>query len=207
MKLKTCLPTINTSKFEWMLDIYSQPPLDPIFVELIHKAVNELNLAGKLTTITVRGFNDPVKGHAQIYRERPNLWPSTEVILEMYLDQAHYLNENLIYHEFGHEADRHDLPGYDPKLDERWPYTSASFWALNVAMNISVDTRLHGRGLSKEENLVEFRNHLRTNHESDILFVRSWAHPPQTWQAIEELANELLQLKDDASPQATGTPA
>lgn len=100
------------------------------------------------------------------------------------------MDENLLRHEFQHEADRHDPKmEHDPKLEENWKNDQY----FHLACNISVDSRLGEKGLGKEYRRNEFN---RTMGESCTnLYEELWENPPKTWKEIEELAIKLNSIK------------
>lgn len=181
------MPDVDTSELGECLKCFGKPPINhAAFVDLIHKIVRELNLRGKIVGIKVKG---PMLSRAQLYRERENPWPSPYVVLDLYLDR--YLEENLIRHEFGHEADRHDpTMGYDPEVEIRWRRLPCVF---DLAANISLDSRLAPRGLSKAKRIAEFQDVL--GFSDDVWFEKLWANPPRTWAAISELARLFEQRR------------
>lgn len=64
---------------------------------------------------------------------------------------------------------------------------------LDIAANISLDSRLGERGLGKECRYMEFRKALGGRHND--VFEESWTNPPKTWPEIEELARKLMNLR------------
>ncbi len=155
------------------------------FVQLLKRLIVELGLQGQIEHLKVCS---PAHCRAELYRGPDSPWPSKRVWLDIYIDQ--YMDEQLLRHEFQHEADRRNPEMlYDPALDSRW---KKNRWPLDVAANISVDARLGERGLGKERRREEFRQSVGGQHEA--VFEEVWANPPRTWPEIEDLANKLVEL-------------
>ena len=184
------LPEIDTHHFE--VDL--QPCLRrlrrfqrdrPAFIKLIQRLVYELELQGKIKQLKLLLALD----RAELYREAGDQWPSPRVSLAIYKDR--YMEEQLLRHELGHEADRWNPQMlYDPTIEKRWKHCS---WALNVAADISLDARLGKGGLGKTWRRDDFLRMLGKDQEG--LFEEAWANPPTTWPAIELLAKRLLAIQ------------
>jgi hypothetical protein len=162
------------------------------FEALLRRLIVELGLQGQIEVLRICW---PREGRTVLYREDP--WPSKRLNLEMYTDPEKYMDEQLLRHELGHEADRQDPEMlYDPAIEERWKHCWALSGAgkrwkpLDLAANISLDARLGGRGLGKKKRLEEFRKIVGKEH--GWLFEEAWANPPRTWPEIEGLAKRLL---------------
>jgi hypothetical protein len=181
------LPEIDTSDFELALsDSQLQQFLQDrhAFVNLLQRLIIELRLQGQIEHLKIC---EPARGHAEIYREPGNPWPSKRLGLDIYLDR--HMDERLLRHELGHEADRWNPEmGYDPAIEERWK----GHWALNLAANISLDARLGDRGLGKELRRSDFRSEVGEDYDS--VFEEAWGNPPKTWSEIEALATRLSVL-------------
>jgi hypothetical protein len=195
------LPEISTDEFEERLAIEddSNGWLDHPqktrflakrleFIALVHKLIAELSLECMIDHLTVRipdGENDP----NVLYRV--GIWPSKQLVLEIHADR--YLDEQLLRHEFGHEADRHNTTmRYDPKIEEEWKTPKERWNIFNMAMNISLDARRSTRGLGFRRRFREFR--CKFGKDYDQLFRKWWANPPNTWPEIANLATELNKL-------------
>jgi hypothetical protein len=109
------------------------------------------------------------------------------------------MDERLLRHELGHEADRRNPKMlYDSAIHERW---KDNCWALDIAANISLDSRLGKFGLGLRRRRKEFLDALGEKHIS--VFRTSWSAPPQTWPEIEALAQHLLALRRTDSDKST----
>lgn len=187
MKKMANLAVIDTSHFERGFFSFSKREQfikdRPAFRKLLQKLIIELHLEGQIEHLKVKCD----QGRAELYREPGNFWPSKHICLEIYPDR--YMDEQLLRHELGHEADRWNPKMlYDPAVEERWK----GHWAFNLAANISLDARLGDGGLGKELNLKEFRSVLREDY--DTVFEEAWADPLKTWPEIEALAIKLSAL-------------
>ena len=114
------------------------------------------------------------------------------------------MDERLIQHEFGHEADRHYLdPPFDPQIYIRWK--EPRFWALNLAWDISLDARLAARdwGLGEDYRRTNFYDEVGKHHQ--YIFDEAWSKRLKTWKEIENLAEELHILGRQKSRSRTCT--
>jgi hypothetical protein len=182
------LPEIDTSHFECGFFSLSQSEQflrdRPDFINLLHRLIIELQLEGQIERLKVK----PDRCRAELYREPENPWPSKRLCLEIYPDR--YMDERLLRHELGHEADRWNPKMlYDPAIEERWKL----HWAFNLAANISLDARLCDGGLGRDLRLKDFRSMLGEDCES--VFEEAWTNPPKTWPKIEALASKLSVLR------------
>ncbi len=181
-------PEIDTEDFELALsDSQRQQFLKdrPAFVHLLDRLVVELGLQGQIEHLEIC---KPARCRAELYREPGNAWPSKRLCLDIYPDR--YMDEHLLRHELGHEADRWNPKMlYDPAIEERWKRC----WAFNLAANISLDRRLGDGGLGKEMRREDFQAELGEEH-GDV-FEEVWADPPKTWPQIEALATKLSALQ------------
>jgi len=192
------MPEIDTRDFEEGLQTFRSeqevmyfPQRRPEFIKLVHRLILELGLQNQIEYLDVRyPLGDGPEERAVMYRdERTNPWPSKRMILEIYGDR--YMDERLLRHELGHEADRRNPDmHYEPAIEKRW----AGRWELHLAMNISLDARLGEQGLGKEFRWErEFLPRVGAHYRS--LFEEIWASPPKTWPEMEALATYFTQLK------------
>ena len=181
------LPIIITKETEGQFKRDGVPFNPGAFEKLIHMVICEQKyLVGKIKTITA--CTPPLHCHAEITFPREGgkpLWDNLE--FHIYTDNR-YLDEKLIRHEFKHLADRFDPSmAYYPQIDDgSWDC------AMNIAANISVDVRLAGKGLTREDNQAEFQKHIEVNDK--VSFENLWDDPPLTWRAIEDRAIQLRPL-------------
>ena len=189
------LPEIVTKALATEASFAFLPFDSEAFESLVKKIIRELDLVGKIKTITAFG---PRLRCAQLIPNGRGNGLKIFRDLEFDIYPGRYLDEKLIRHEFQHLADRYDPDlKYYPEIDDgRWDY------AMNIAANISVDKRLAGRGLTRGENLAAFAKYLGSNHDP-AWFDELWDKPPLTWRAIEDLAIKLRPLKDEAFPPDT----
>ena len=188
-KTNYVLPEIDTSDFECALsneELRSFRLHRPAFVRLVHKIVIQLDLQEHIKHLNICS---PDRCRAELYRDKNNPWPSKNLCLDIYKDK--YMDEKLLRHEFGHEADRRNPKmRYDPMIEKRWE--GAKFWILEMAANISLDARLGDGGLGKKKRQEEFC--LNFGQEYDALFEEVWANAPATWPDIEKLATKLSKI-------------
>ena len=184
---KCILLRINTRPFTKYLDAEEKVYLFKNrhkFKELIRAIILEFELQETITQLTVH-IED--RG-AEIGPESVDGWH-----LYMYGDNKNYMNERLIRHEFGHVADllnpRMGGREFATRIIEKWEKGS-HFWALNLAMNISLDSRLAERGSGETFRRANFHNEVENSDEN--FFDEAWAMPPMTWQDIESLAVQIL---------------
>jgi hypothetical protein len=186
------LPDVDTGEFEECLatekrQVFQRERSD--FVALVYEIISELGLEGCLDHVTVSGLT---WDHALLCRRTEEPWPSRRVLLELYPDR--YMDRELLTHEFGHEADRHNPDMlYTNEIEQR--FEGDTGWALTCAANISLDARLGDRGLGRERRRTEFVGLLGRRHLA--LFDENWAHPPLDWPGIAALAEKLLQLQPE----------
>ena len=183
------LPKIDTSDFELALsnvELRSFLSKRLEFVGLVHQIVIELKLQGHIEHLNIYS---PARSRAELYRDHENPWPSKNLCLDIYTNK--YMDEQLLRHELGHEADRRN-PNmlYDPKIEERW--RGQNFWILEMAANISLDARLGDGGLGKKKRRKEFCQ--KFGKEYDSFFEEVWANAPTTWPAIEALSSKLSKM-------------
>jgi len=161
----------------------------PAFVRLVRQVIQELDLQDHIDHLTVL-LPSHDRGRAELFRRKDNPWPSKRLHLEIYADR--YMDEQLLRHEFGHEADRRNPDmHYDPAIERRWGDRPV----FNLAANISLDARLDERGLGREFRKAEFVQ-VMGMYLLDV-FRRAWESPPRTWPEIEELARELAELRGE----------
>src|ERR1700740_638855 len=91
---------------------------------------------------------------------------------------------------------------FDPKIYDRWK--EPHFWALNLAMDITLDARLGEHGLGQNFRLANSHDEIGSDH--DDLFKKEWTAPRMTWPDIEILAKELSRLGHIASPSRPSRP-
>jgi len=199
MEDKKNLPEIDTSDFEASFNFES--PEQKLFLEkrqefkqLIFQIIEELDLLGKIESLAICS---PATGRAMLYREKKDPWPSKKLCLDIYTDR--YLDENLIRHEFMHEADRWNPDmKYDPEIERKWGGSQEHEKAVfETILNISVDSRLANRGLGKEKRRKNF--HELMGKEFDELFEDIWASPPNNWPEFEKVTIHLLKLINNNS--------
>lgn len=183
------LPKIDTSDFELALSdaelmrFYSNRPA---FVSLVNQIVIELKLQGHIEHLNICS---PAYCRAELYRDHNNPWPSKNLCLDIYTNK--YMDERLLRHELGHEADRRNPDMlYDPTIEKRW--RGQNFWILEMAANISLDARLGDGGLGKKKRRKEFCQ--KFGKEYDSFFEEVWANAPTTWPAIEALSSKLSKM-------------
>jgi hypothetical protein len=154
------------------------------FISLIEQIIEDLDLTGKIEKLFIC---PPDRRRAEIYRA-PNMpWPSKILFMDIYNDR--YLDENLLRHELGHEADRwRPEMKYDPEIENRWQ----GRWELELAANISLDSRLGDGGLGKEKRKADFLHSVGLDHMD--IFEEAWNNPPVTWIEMESLANKFSDL-------------
>ena len=183
-------PKICTRGFE---DVLSNAELKcfcshrPAFIKLIHQIVIELKLQGYIEYLNI---SSPAQDRAALYRTNP--WPSKILHLDIYKDK--YMDERLLRHELGHEADRRNPDMlYDPTIEVRWK--EANYRIFEMAANISLDARLGDGGLGRKRRQEEFCQ--KFGKEYDDFFEEAWANAPATWPDIEKLARKLLKILPD----------
>jgi hypothetical protein len=198
MTKDTFFPEIDFEDFELSmhpdeLPIFNQRKEE--FQKLIFKVIEELNLRGKIEKLSIDSTLDVRR--AEIHREKGHPFPSKELRLCIYLDN--YMDENLIRHEFMHEADRHNPEmEYDPDLEKKWQgYPTYERAILETVINISVDSRLEDRGLGKERRKTNFHELIGEGQEQ--LFEDLWENPPKTWPGFENTAKHLISIKNPNS--------
>ena len=189
-------PIIDTKDFELGLSDTKKKEFQgnkEAFKRLIKQVITELKLNGYIEHLKICS---PPQNRAVLYRDCENPWPSKTLCLDIYSDKNKYMCTRLLRHEFGHEADRQS-PGmlYDPSIEKRWRKCR---WVFEMAANISLDARLGDLGLGKEKRLKEFQIEIGTKHIN--FFEEQWTNPPQTWPAIEDLANKIYKLKTKRDP-------
>src|ERR1044072_265013 len=130
---RTTALVIDTDDYELSLDedVLEQFLADrSVFIDLMRRIIDELGLTGYVEHLTV---SFPAQGRAEIYRDRDYPWPSTRLCLDLY--PGRHLDERLLRHEFGHEADRRNpAMGYDPTIETRWKGNNAFEMAANVSL-------------------------------------------------------------------------
>ena len=183
------LPEIDTSDFECALstaELRRFRSNRPAFVRLLHRIVIELKLQGHIEHLNICS---PDRCRAELYRDRKNPWPSKNLCLDIYTNK--YMDERLLRHELGHEADRRNPDMlYDPTIEEHWQ--GQDYWILEMAANISLDARLGDGGLGKKRRRKEFCQNF--GKEYDGSFEEVWANAPTTWPAIGALASKLSKI-------------
>ncbi len=193
------MPYIDTSEFEDEMGESQRIEFEihrDNFILLIRNIIDELGLAEHIELVKVYS---PAGGHAALWRENSDEWPSPKLNLDIYTDKNRYLCANLIRHEFGHEADRHNSEmHYEPAIEKRW--MNGPNWNLfHLIVNISLDSRLAEQGLGKAERRREF-DQVRKEHPEFFegqpnFFEDTWNNPPSTWPAIEALTRKLTESK------------
>lgn len=137
-KLNDDMPKIDMERFK-KLNKFRKEEIknnEEKFINLIKSIIEELDLTGKIDYITVGAH----LGQNAIYRTLENPWPEKK--LHVSIEFKKWLDENLLRHEFGHEADRHNPDmHYDPEIENNWK----GRWEFNLAANISLDSRLGDR--------------------------------------------------------------
>ncbi len=187
------LPEIDTRDFE--VDLQPCPSElkrfrenRPAFLNLLHSLIIELKLQGQIEQLKICAPDSPDRSRAELFRKIEHPWPSRRLCLAIYRDR--YMDERLLRHELGHEADRPNPEmRYDPAIEERWK----NCWAFNLAANISLNARLGDGGLGRESDRPNFQELVGREHEE--LFEEAWTNPPRTWPDIEELAKRLLAIR------------
>jgi hypothetical protein len=102
----------------------------PAFIEKIYRLIRELQLEGKIERLKICS---QTQMRAVLYREPVDPWPSNKICMELYPDK--YMDEGLLSHELGHEADRHNSSmQYDPEIESRWKDRGE----LEIAANLSL---------------------------------------------------------------------
>ncbi len=158
----------------------------------ILQIMDEFSLQDHLDRVSV---GSPDRGRAELFRAGDRPWPSREVVLLIY--PCRWNDDRLLRHEFGHEADRHNPAfGYDPSPEGRAFPKGRRANALNLAWDISLDSRLNPRGLTKEHRLADF---LRMRVGGHPRFEDLWAHPPRTHAEVLNLALEFQRVCLDPS--------
>lgn len=188
-KARHYLPEIDTTDFECALSkeqLMSFRRHRPEFIKLIHQIIIELNLQGQIEHLSICS---PDRGRSELYRNKKNPWPSKNLCLNIYTEK--YMDERLLRHELGHEADRRNPSmQYDASVEERWK--GEHQWILEMAANISLDARLGDCGLGKQKRKEEFFQNLGIEHED--LFEEIWTSPPVKWLTIEKIAFKLFEI-------------
>lgn len=183
------LPKIDTSDFEYTLsnaELRRFRSYRLAFVRLVHQIVIELKLQGHIEHLNICS---PVRCRAEFYRDHENPWPSKNLCLDIYTNK--YMDERLLRHELGHEADRRNPDMlYDPTIEERWQ--GQDYWILEMAANISLDARLGDGGLGKKRRRKESCQNF--GKEYDSFFEEVWANAPTTWPSIEALSSKLSKM-------------
>ena len=180
-------PEIDTTDLEFEMELWNRPFDRDRFRDLIYRLIVELQLQGQIEHIKVSGAQ---RGRAELFRTGRDGWPSPGVCLDIYADER-CMDERLLRHELGHEADRRNpAMQYDPAIEQRWAGDNA--WALDMAANVSLDSRLGKRGLGKARRQKEFVEKFGADRLPE--FQEAWANPPTTWLEIDALATRLSRL-------------